>query len=516
MKKSLPIKSATQALIAEQAAEIANLNLVLAKRQAKIGKLMGEAARADISASVRGMAIAQAVRQECLNSYSPDAHYWSEAMADIDLAGVIRSVAAPASIPQLAVPQGYKLVPIEPTHLMVGAGARAMLYAEKTEQASALKCTPIAYRAMIAAAPVAPLPELTGPSDPSALGYATEALRFYADQCHFTMHQPDAWDTVSGEPINFYEDESNTATVEDGSVAKMALETIAGAPRIYPAVSPSPAPAQPTPSPKEIVDRLLIGTASAKCPLCGISHPHSHSPLEIIIFRNGYKSGVRNASPWYDNQSDAQDGEAHATKFGGSVRPDANQHHEHRSRQPDANCADAGSDCGSAGVSRGGAIPEDRSTEDNAGRLAVGGAAPAQQQEPSASTDLSKRLRDYANASWKFSNVLIDKKDLLSVLDETDRYYGGMLAWKQTAETKDRKLSEEITARCDDRIAACLASNSLETAAPGASIGDDPELRRLVEFWAGKFHSSLAPIRDGHQKAWAELVAFLDQRGGAR
>ncbi|SDX15768.1 hypothetical protein SAMN05518669_103426 [Variovorax sp. YR634] len=50
-----------------------------------------------------------------------------------------------------------------------------------------------------------------------------EALQFYADGNHFTQHQPDAWDTVSGEPSNFYEDESNTATVEDGSVAKMAL-----------------------------------------------------------------------------------------------------------------------------------------------------------------------------------------------------------------------------------------------------------------------------------------------------
>lgn len=50
-----------------------------------------------------------------------------------------------------------------------------------------------------------------------------EALQFYADGNHFTQHQPDAWDTVSDEPSNFYEDESNTATVEDGSVAKMAL-----------------------------------------------------------------------------------------------------------------------------------------------------------------------------------------------------------------------------------------------------------------------------------------------------
>lgn len=50
-----------------------------------------------------------------------------------------------------------------------------------------------------------------------------DALKFYADGCHFHMHDTSAWDTVSGEPPNFYEDDNNTATVEDGSVAKLAL-----------------------------------------------------------------------------------------------------------------------------------------------------------------------------------------------------------------------------------------------------------------------------------------------------
>ncbi len=49
------------------------------------------------------------------------------------------------------------------------------------------------------------------------------ALLFYAEGCHFHIHDESAWDTVSGEPLNFYEDESSTATVEDGSVAKAAL-----------------------------------------------------------------------------------------------------------------------------------------------------------------------------------------------------------------------------------------------------------------------------------------------------
>ena len=50
-----------------------------------------------------------------------------------------------------------------------------------------------------------------------------EALKFYADGDHFIVADEDAWDTVSGEPQNLWEDESNTATVEDGSIAKHAL-----------------------------------------------------------------------------------------------------------------------------------------------------------------------------------------------------------------------------------------------------------------------------------------------------
>jgi len=49
------------------------------------------------------------------------------------------------------------------------------------------------------------------------------ALKFYADRCHFMLSNEDAWDTVSGEPGNFWCDEEGTATVEDGTVAARAL-----------------------------------------------------------------------------------------------------------------------------------------------------------------------------------------------------------------------------------------------------------------------------------------------------
>lgn len=51
-----------------------------------------------------------------------------------------------------------------------------------------------------------------------------EALQFYADGNHFNISgDPSAWDTTSGEPNNFWCDEAGTATMEDGTVAKMAL-----------------------------------------------------------------------------------------------------------------------------------------------------------------------------------------------------------------------------------------------------------------------------------------------------
>ena len=49
------------------------------------------------------------------------------------------------------------------------------------------------------------------------------ALQWYADGMHFHKASPDAWDTVSGEPQNWWCDEAGTATVEDGSIAAMTL-----------------------------------------------------------------------------------------------------------------------------------------------------------------------------------------------------------------------------------------------------------------------------------------------------
>lgn len=49
------------------------------------------------------------------------------------------------------------------------------------------------------------------------------ALQFYANGDHFNLSDDTAWDTVSGEPQNWWCDEAGTATVEDGSIAAMVL-----------------------------------------------------------------------------------------------------------------------------------------------------------------------------------------------------------------------------------------------------------------------------------------------------
>ena len=50
-----------------------------------------------------------------------------------------------------------------------------------------------------------------------------KALKFYGDGEHFIKADDTAWDTVSGEPQNYWCDEAGTATVEDGSIARLAL-----------------------------------------------------------------------------------------------------------------------------------------------------------------------------------------------------------------------------------------------------------------------------------------------------
>lgn len=58
-----------------------------------------------------------------------------------------------------------------------------------------------------------------------------QALLFYAEKGHFMLSDESAWDTVSGEPQNLWCDEAGTATVEDGAIARAALNDVNGSGR---------------------------------------------------------------------------------------------------------------------------------------------------------------------------------------------------------------------------------------------------------------------------------------------
>ncbi len=101
-------------------------------------------------------------------------------------------------------------------------------------------------------APAEPVEEGCTPADARMLreanhGLAAEndklraALRYYADKRHFLIADEDAWDTVS--------DEAGTATIEDGTVAAMALK---GTPLVDEDEEPAQAPAA-TEAPSEDV-----------------------------------------------------------------------------------------------------------------------------------------------------------------------------------------------------------------------------------------------------------------------
>lgn len=119
---------------------------------------------------------------------------------------------------RVCYPQGFdergirKPVEIPPTRDELLARIKEMK-AERDELAEKLK-----YASMAATAEAHRCDELA-----AQVEKMRGALSFYAEGSHFVLADPEAWDTVSGEPPNYYEDESNTATIEDGSIAKAAL-----------------------------------------------------------------------------------------------------------------------------------------------------------------------------------------------------------------------------------------------------------------------------------------------------
>jgi hypothetical protein len=68
-----------------------------------------------------------------------------------------------------------------------------------------------------------PAPAAAEPVEAPTRDDLIAALQWYADGLHFDKASPDAWDTVSGEPQNWWCDEAGTATIEDGTIAKQTL-----------------------------------------------------------------------------------------------------------------------------------------------------------------------------------------------------------------------------------------------------------------------------------------------------
>lgn len=132
-----------------------------------------------------------------------------------------------------AVPEGYALVPVEPTPEMIEA-ARDVKRQRLVRAAAELKqgrrpdtigmalAVNEEWAAMLAAAPVPAAPVVAAPERPTREDLIA-ALKFYADGEHFQVADCSAWDTVSGEPPNWLCDEAGTATVEDGHIAKATL-----------------------------------------------------------------------------------------------------------------------------------------------------------------------------------------------------------------------------------------------------------------------------------------------------
>ena len=75
-----------------------------------------------------------------------------------------------------------------------------------------------------AAATGLPVVGLSPMTDAAEVERLREALKFYADRGHFAEDIGSDWDSVSGEPANVLWHEDEAWFVEDGSIARAALE----------------------------------------------------------------------------------------------------------------------------------------------------------------------------------------------------------------------------------------------------------------------------------------------------
>lgn len=145
----------------------------------------------------------------------------------------------------------------------------------------------------------------------------------------------------------------------------------------------------------------------------------------------------------------------------------------------------------------------------------------------SAPTDISAQLREYAGNPGYSHNDYADVMRLAA--DECERFYGGMMAWKQTAKKKDAQFQAELLS-ATDRIAAAEKAQPVAEqasaalwidASPGSQwrtevqLFEDTQLVTLVGATA-KFGHFTTPLCVTMRPAVAEQADALSDESGER
>lgn len=136
-------------------------------------------------------------------------------------------------------------------------------------------------------------------------------------------------------------------------------------------------------------------------------------------------------------------------------------------------------------------------------------------------TDISTRLREYASNPGYSHNDYADV--MRTAADECERFYGGMVAWKETAQQKDRSWSASIQEIVDKRLAALSAKPDGEhDAAPNGDqvwirYGVATEGIEVADGVYAEFRMSEPPGDCGWQRVGAApiYVAQQGEKGGA-
>jgi hypothetical protein len=130
--------------------------------------------------------------------------------------------------------------------------------------------------------------------------------------------------------------------------------------------------------------------------------------------------------------------------------------------------------------------------------------ASAQAEQPTVDArneaEISRELMEVARGtSDDYLRGLLER-----AANEANRFYGGMMAWKQTAQKKDRDWNEERMARENERCAQRAAASSESV--------DTPEFRKLLSSYV----SASMEISEAKKPRFARLIAHIESLIAAR